>query len=62
MVWLYAEVGIGIELSGGGSVWIVSFDDIKIMLRAFVIWRVISATQGTFCWRVPSLITIFAVM
>ena len=46
----------------GGSVWIVSFDNIVIMLVAFVVCRVIPATQGTFRWRVPSLIAIFAVM
>jgi hypothetical protein len=57
-VWLNAEMGVGIKL----SVWIVSFDNIVIMLAAFVVRRVISATQGTFRWRVPSLIAIFAVM
>ena len=46
----------------GGSVRIVSFDNIVIMLAAFVVCRVIPATQGTFRWRVPSLIAIFAVM
>jgi hypothetical protein len=46
----------------GSSVWIVSFDNIVIMLAAFVVCRVIPATQGTFRWRVPSLIAIFAVM
>ena len=65
MVWLYAEVGIGIDLSGGVrvSMWIVFFDDnIMIMLAAFIVCWVISVTQGTFCWCVPLFITIFAVM
>jgi hypothetical protein len=47
---------------GLGSVWIVSMDNVEIMLTAFIVCRVISATQGTFRWRVPSLITVFAVM
>ena len=47
---------------GGGSVWIVSFDNIVIMLATFVVCRVIPATRGTFHWCVPSLIAIFAVM
>jgi hypothetical protein len=47
---------------GGGSELIVCFDNIVIMLAAFVVCRVILATQGTFPWRVPSLIEIFAVM
>jgi hypothetical protein len=52
-------VGIGIELSGaGGYVWIVSFDNNVKMLASFVVCRVICATQGTFRWRVPSLIAI----
>ena len=54
--------GYWYEAFWGSSVWIVSFDNIVIMLAAFVVCRVIPATQGTFRWRVPSLIAIFAVM
>jgi hypothetical protein len=65
VIWLHVEVGIGIELyggRGGSSVWIISFDNIVIILTAFVVCRVIPATQGTFRWRVPSFIAVFAVM
>ena len=61
-MWLYVEMGIVIKVSGGRSVWIVSFYNIVIRLAAFVACRVIPATEGTFRWRVPSLIAIFAVM
>ena len=61
VIWLYAKVGIGIELSLGGIVWILFFDNIVIMLAALVVRWVIPATQGTFCWRVPSLIAVFVV-
>ena len=47
---------------GGCSVWIVAFDNIAIMLVAFVVFRVIPATQDTFRCRVPSLIAISVVM
>jgi len=50
------------EILNRVSVWVVSFDNIVIMLAAFVVCRLIPATQGTFRWRAPSLIAIFAVM
>ena len=46
----------------GVSVWVVSFDNIMIILTDFVVCQVISSTQGAFCWRVPSLSAIFAIM
>jgi len=39
----------------GGSICVVSFDNIVIILTNFVVCRVLSSTQGAFCWRVPSL-------
>ena len=62
----YMQKWVLVSIFLGGvrvSMWIVFFDDnIMIMLAAFVVCWVISVTQGTFCWHVPSLITIFAVM
>jgi hypothetical protein len=43
-------------------VWIVSSDNIVVMFTSFVGCRMIPATQGAFCWRVPSLCAICAVL
>ena len=42
--------------------WIVSFNNVVVMFTSFVVCRMIPATQGAFCWRVPSLCAICAVV
>ena len=42
--------------------WIVSFDNVVVIFTSFVVCRMIPATQGAFCWRVPLLCAICAVV
>ena len=42
--------------------WIVSFDNVVVMLTSFVVCRMIPAIQGAFCWRVLSLCAVCAVV
>ena len=39
----------------GGSVWVVAFDNVVVVFTAFVVSRVVPATQGTFRRRVRLL-------
>ena len=46
---------VELRILGGGSVRVVASDNVMVVFTAFVVCRVVPATQGTFRWRVRLL-------